>query len=139
VVSFATSRGGLIQTGGVYSLTVSNVGLMYIVGCRRQSGAGSDGRNAGPCTVHVVVTGNVGGTASKDVTFKVRMLGDISNDNATDVTDKTALNGKVRNQFNAALSPPHYDNELFDLNGDGQADVTDKTILNGCVRGATIN
>ena len=106
----------------------------YLVGGRVSGTVTSPGNLAltGSCTVHVVVTGNVGGSASTDVTITVRPLGDITGDLLVNGTDRSYLQGKLN-----GLSPPA-DPLAFDLDGDGSVTTADQVLLYRVLNGLPV-
>jgi len=106
------------------TLSASWAGLAgYLVGGRVNGAVLSPGNLAltGSCTVHVVVTGDIGGSASADVTILVRPLGDLDGSGQVDQTDLAILNACL-NAFD--LSP------RTDLSGDGVVTTADRVLLN---------
>ena len=107
----------------------------YLVGGRVNGAVTSAGNLAltGSCTVHVVVTGNVGGSASADVTILVRPLGDIAGLAQVNSSGLTILDKRL-NDFGIA---PQTDADC-DLSGDGHVTAVDRVLLNLILHGLPV-
>jgi hypothetical protein len=118
------------------TLSASWTGLTgYLVGGRVNELVTSVGNMAltGSCTVHVVVTGNVGGSASADVTITVRPLGDIAGSGQVVPNDLAMLNASL----NAFDITPYTDDDC-DLSGDGCVTTADRVLLNLVLNGLPV-
>jgi hypothetical protein len=107
--------------------SASWIGLTgYLVGGRVKGTVTSSGNLAltGSCMVHVVVTGNVSGSAVAEVTIMVSPLGDIDNSGQVDQNDLTILD----NRLNARPIAPQTDDDC-DLSGEGYVTTADQVLL----------
>ena len=107
----------------------------YLVGGRVNGLVTSVGNLAatGLCKVHVVVTGNVGGSASADVTIVVSPLGDIDDTGQLGANDLAILN----NRLNALPIAPQTDAD-GDLSGDGVVTTADRVLLKKILNGLMV-
>jgi probable HAF family extracellular repeat protein len=118
------------------ALSSSWAGLSgYLVGGRvnGQVTGATNLSQTGICVVHVLVTGNVGGSAYAEATILVRPLGDINGDGQVDQNDLAVLT----NRLNGFAIAPQTDADC-DLSGDGAVTTADRVLLNLILNGVTV-
>jgi hypothetical protein len=118
------------------ALSASWAGLSgYLVGGRVNGLVLSPGNLAltGSCTVHLVVTGDVGGSASADVTIIVRPLGNIDGSGQVNSNELAILDQRL----NALDIAPQTEAEC-DLSGDGAVTTADRVLLNSILNGLAV-